>query len=153
MPDGDPELLAINISPGGIPKMPVDVAELTIAGITGDGHDHAKHVTPERAISLIDAEILDDLRAEGFDVVPGAVGENLTFRGLATRAMAPGDRILFEGGVEIELLEPRGPCFVLDAIDPTLKKAIVGRCGWMARVTRPGTLRHGAGVTVQAASL
>jgi len=138
-----PVVVAINTSPGGIPKRPVASARVLHGGLAGDGHDHAKHNTPLQAVSIIDAEDLDDLRAEGFDVAPGATGENLTVRGLGVDELEVGDRLSFAGGVVLELTKRRAPCFVLDAIDPRLKKAIVGRCGFLARVLTPGELRAG----------
>jgi len=37
----------------------------------------------------------------------------------------------------------------LDAIDPRLKNAILGRCGYLARVTMGGTLRTGEGIRIE----
>ena len=141
-------VLAVNTSPGGIPKLPVPVAQVVPAGLQGDLHDHAKHDTPERAITLMDAELLEELSGEGYDLAPGTIGENITVRHLDVQACAAGDVLQFSGGVELELVEPRRPCFVLDSIDETLKTAIVGRCGFMARVVRTGELRPGESITV-----
>jgi len=144
------EVVALNISVGGIPKQPIEVAEIAHAGIVGDGHDHEKHNTPLQAISLLDLEDLDDLKREGFDVGPGATGENITLRGADIDQCEIGDRFLFSGGVELELTKRRKPCYVLDAIDPELKNAAPGRIGFLAKVIRPGVLR--AGETVRIAS-
>ena len=125
-----PTVLSLNISAGGIPKRPIEVVEVTTAGLTGDAHDHEKHNTPLQAVSIIDIEDLDDLRREGFDVYPGATGENMTVRDLHVDECGVGDRLLFSGGLELELTKRRKPCFVLDAIRPDLKDAIRGRCGF-----------------------
>jgi MOSC domain-containing protein YiiM len=145
--DESATVLAINTSPGGIPKRPVDVGIVTINGLQGDGHNHEKHNTPMQALCIIDEEDLNDLRAEGFDVFPGATGENITARGLDVDELEVGDRLRFSGGVEIELTKVRKPCYVLDAIDPRLKEVIVGRCGFYAKVIRTGEIR--AGETIQ----
>ena len=147
-----PTVLSVNVSPGGIPKLPVVSATLGAAGLDGDAHDHEKHNTPLQAVCLLDDEDLADLRDEGYDVGPGSLGENLTVRGLQVDALRPGDRLRLSGGVELEYTKPRSPCYVLDAISPRLKQVIVGRCGGYARVVaggpvRPGEtieLRHGA---------
>ena len=144
--DTDPppaRIVSINRSPGGIPKHPVPEIDVTRAGLRGDGHNHDKHNTPLQAVSLIDLDDLDDLREEGFDVYPGATGENVTLEGLDIDAASPGDRLRFAGGVELELSRRRNPCYVLDAISPALKTAIRGRCGFYARVVTPGRLRRG----------
>jgi MOSC domain-containing protein YiiM len=136
-------VLSVNISPGGIPKRPVVTCTLSTAGLAGDDHAHPKHVTPLQAVSLLDAEDLDDLRAEGFDVAPGALGENLTVQGLQVDGLRPGDRLLLSGGVELEYTKARNPCYVLDSISPQLKKVIVGRCGGYARVISGGRIEAG----------
>ncbi len=68
MSESSPIVVAVNISPGGVPKHQIEIGEVTSAGLVGDGHDHAKHNTQMQAISLIDVEDLDDLRREGFEV-------------------------------------------------------------------------------------
>jgi MOSC domain-containing protein YiiM len=148
-------VIAVNTSPGGIPKTPLQSGRVDVDGVRGDGHNHSKHVTPMQAICLIDAEDLDDLRDECYDVHPGATGENITLRGLkppGVDALAVGDRLRFSGGVEIELTKARKPCYVLDAIDPALKTAIRGRCGYYAKVITTGEVRPGETVEVIPAS-
>ncbi len=100
MSDSRPTVVSVNITPGGIPKRPIEVGAVTTDGIHGDAHDHEKHNTPLQAISLFDIEDLDDLAGEGFDVGPGALGENLTVRDLNVDALEPGDRLRLSGGVE-----------------------------------------------------
>lgn len=136
-------VVAVCISPGGIPKLPQPACEVGPDGLLGDGHDHEKHIKPERAVSLQDAEALARLRAEGYAVEAGSTGENVVLSGFDVGSLSPGTRLRFSGGVVVELTAPREPCFVLDAIDRRLKKDIVGRCGYMARVITGGTLRPG----------
>jgi MOSC domain-containing protein YiiM len=54
----------------------------------------------------------------------------------------------FSGGVVIELTEARKPCFVLDPLGVTLKKDIVGRCGYLAKVLTEGTFTIGDTIVV-----
>lgn len=143
-----PFVTSINISAGGIPKRAVPEGRVTVDGIVGDGRAHAKHIKPTRALSLIEDEVIARIRSEGYAVEPGAMGENLTVRGIDLLVLAPGTRIRFSGGVEIELVEPRTPCFVLDAIDPDLKTAVRGRFGYMARVVTEGVLRVGESMEI-----
>jgi MOSC domain-containing protein YiiM len=149
MSDTRPTIVSVNISPGGIPKRPIDAGQVSRDGIAGDGHDHEKHNTPIQAICLIDAEDLDDLRAEGFDVGPGALGENLTVRDLDVDALGAGDRLRLSGGVELEYTKHRKPCYVLDPISPRLKEAVDGRCGGYAKVITPGEIRPGETIDVK----
>ena len=142
-----PIVIAVNISPGGIPKRSIDVAHITEDGIVGDQHEHPKHIKPTRALSLLDSEILEKLTQEGYEVSPGALGENITVRHLQIQNLAPKTRLSFSGGVVIELVEPRKPCFVLGAIHPALEKETIGRIGYMALVVTEGTMRAGETIT------
>lgn len=147
LPVARSNVLAVCISPGGIPKRPQESARALIAGLVGDGRNHAKHVRPDRAVSLWDYEILQQLVAEGFQLTPGAAGENLTVCGLNVQKLSLGT-LLRIGDVVLKLEQPRKPCYVLDTIDPRLKEVIVGRCGFMASVLRVGTLRPGMSIDV-----
>jgi len=143
-----PFVLSVNISPGGIPKRPIDSATALKNGLQGDGRNHTKHIRPDRAVSLWDYEMLRTLVAEGFSsLTPGAAGENLTVTGLNVQAMTVGT-LLRIGDTVLKLEQPRKPCYVLDAIDPRLKDVIVGRCGYLASVVREGTIRPGMQIEV-----
>jgi MOSC domain-containing protein YiiM len=147
VPTGTPsgKVVAVCVSSGGIPKRTVEVVQVTADGLAGDGRAHAKHIRPERAVSLFDMEVLAQLRREGFALYPGAIGENLTVVGLDVQRMLPGT-LLEIGSVVIRLEEPRKPCYVLDAIHPCLKDVIVGRCGYMASVVQEGRIEAGMDV-------
>ncbi len=142
--------VAACVSPGGIPKRPAEAVEVTADGLVGDGHAHQKHCRPDRAVSIQDLELIEELAREGYAVGPGAMGENITVRDLNVQRLAVGDQLRFADGPIIELTMVRKPCYVLDAIDPQLKEAVVGRCGFLARVVQPGTLRPGQTITVEA---
>ncbi|HIB50747.1 MAG TPA: MOSC domain-containing protein [Phycisphaerales bacterium] len=146
-----PTVLSINVSNGGIPKLPVDSCAISYEGLAGDGRDHQKHIQFDRAVSLIDKEILEQLTTEGYVVPAGAVGENLTVENLNLQSLEPNDRLTFSGGVVIELAERRKPCFVLDPLGVDLKKDIVGRCGYLARVITEGLLTTGETIEIQKA--
>jgi len=143
-----PTVLSINVSSGGIPKLPVETCMVTFDGLAGDGRNHEKHITPKRAVSLIDREILDQLKDDGYEVGPGLVGENLTIENLNVQSLDPNDRLTFSGGVVIELVEGRRPCYVLDPLGEQLKEDIVGRCGYLARVIVEGMISKGESITV-----
>jgi MOSC domain-containing protein YiiM len=144
-------VVAICVSAGGIPKRPLAVGQVTLDGLIGDGRHHTKHIRRDRAISLFDLELLTDLVREGYPLGPGAAGENLTVEGLHVQQLLPGTRLQI-GNVVLELQQPRKPCYVLDAIDPGLKDAIVGRCGYMASVVQEGEIRPGMAIKVLRAS-
>ena len=142
------KIISINISTGGIPKLPVPSARVTSSGLEGDGHNHEKHRDPVQAVSVQDIEKLEELKDEGYPVLPGATGENLSVKGLNVNALPLGAVLKFADGVVLELTRVRKPCYVLDSIDPRLKDDIAGRCGVYAKVLREGTFTAGESIEV-----
>src|SRR5258708_2385428 len=103
LPQMTGSILQINISPGGVPKRPITEATVTPEGILGDSWAHPDiHGGPRQALLLIAAESIEDLTALGFPLFFGALGENLTTRGLDRRQMPFGQRYPI-GHVLIEL--------------------------------------------------
>lgn len=135
-------LAQLNISPGGIPKTPVLFAHVSRDGVAGDWQRNRKHHGgPDRAVCLYSEELYAELRADGVDLVNGAVGENFTTRGLNLRHLAKGDRLRVGGECVIEITNVRTPCRTLAKWDATLPQLIEGRSGWVAKVIREGIVR------------
>jgi MOSC domain-containing protein YiiM len=154
----------VNISPGGLPKRALTEAYITPLGIEGDEHAHPNiHGGPRKAILLISAEVVDDLAERGFPVFYGALGENLTTRGIDVRNLRIGDQIR-AGGALLEITQPRGPCSALDAYGDTLKYEVYdkrvkaldpssprwGMSGFYASVLSPGPVGPGDPIAVVA---
>lgn len=147
-------IVQVSISPGGVPNGAIDAAHVTERGMAGDGWRHPQfHGTRKRAILLITAEGVDELAARGFPVFYGALGENLTTRGLDRRALRIGQRFR-AGEAVIQLTEVRTPCGALSAygnIQSAIYDASVasgdtaspiwGMSGFYASVIQPGVLR------------
>jgi len=133
-----PHLVSINISKGGIPKLPVDSVRVTFAGLEGDGHNHAKHNNPIQAVCLQDIERLEELNGQGYDLKPGQAGENLTVEKLSVNSLPIGAVLKFSSGVVLEISKVRKPCYVMDAIHPSLKEDALGRHGMYAKVLNEG---------------
>ena len=111
----DGRVLHVNISPGGVPKLPVDEARVGTLGLVGDAHDHDwVHGGPHRAVSLFAIEAIDRVRADGHPgVVPGAAGENLTTEGIELARLPVGARVAVGGEVVLEISGPANPCDVI----------------------------------------
>lgn len=125
-------------------KPPVEEIDLRAGeGIRGDVHAGRG----DRQVTVLPAEVLDALQAEGFEVATGDLGENLVIRGLSPEAYRPGAVLVMEGGAALAVTQVRTPCRELDDIAPGLLKATVRRCGYFARVIEGGPLRAGASVT------
>ena len=142
-------VVAINVSAGGIPKLPVRSVWINAGGLDGDTHHHEKHNNPLQAVCLWDVELMEDLRQEGFPLGCGTIGENLTVCNCHIQKLLPGTILQFSKGVILELTKERKPCYVLDSIDPRLKEAILGRCGYYARVLKEGILEAGEIISIR----
>lgn len=152
----------VNISPGGVPKQPILQGFVTPLGIEGDLHAHPQHHGgPRKAILIICAESIDELVAKGFPLFAGALGENLTVRGLDRRQMRFGQRYR-AGGCLLELTTMRVPCTALDVYGPSIKTEIFdkdvkagdarspkwGLSGFYASVVQTGWVRQNDIITL-----
>lgn len=123
----DGTLVQINVSRGGLPKRSVAWAEVNRLGLAGDEHAHPGiHGGPEKAVLLICAEVVDELAAEGFPVYYGALGENLTIRGIDRMELRAGMRLRV-GQVVLELTKVRTPCRQLDVYGADIQARIHDR--------------------------
>jgi MOSC domain-containing protein YiiM len=151
------QIVQLSISAGGLPKHPTPIVFAGRLGLHGDRHSHPKiHGGPRKAILLIAAEVLDELTARGYPVFPGAMGENVTTRGLDIRILRIGD-FLRAGRAVLEITQPRGPCKALDIFGTSIKAEIYdeqvrckdassprwGMSGLYAAVVKEGELRTG----------
>src|SRR5687768_6068187 len=81
----------INRSNGGVPKLHVETARVTVNGIETDRQRNRRfHGGPERALCLYSLELIAVLQREGHPIFPGSIGENLTLSGLPWESMVPG---------------------------------------------------------------
>ena len=126
------------------------------AGIAGDAWRYPFHGGARKAILLVTVEGLDELISQGFPLFPGALGENLTTRGLDRRALRLGQR-LHVGNAAIELTTMRAPCATLDVYGTGIQAAMYdarvqkgnpesllwGLSGFYASVVQPGSVRPG----------
>ncbi|HEV3332705.1 MAG TPA: MOSC domain-containing protein [Bryobacteraceae bacterium] len=147
-------IVQISTSPGGLPKRPVAGGLITPLGIEGDLHAHPSiHGGPRKAILIIASEIVEELTARGYPLFYGAMGENLTTRGICIRDLRIGDQ-LRAGGTLLEITQPRGPCTALDMYGESLKTEVYdsrvkaldpdsahwGMSGFYCRVLTPGPI-------------
>lgn len=149
-------VVQINVSPkGGVPKLPVEQAEVGPTGLVGDAVRYTRiHGGPERAVCLFSAEIIARLQAEGHPVAPGTTGENLTLAGVAWERLETGDVIAVGDEVRLQLTTRVEPCRTIRAsftggafkrIQPAAHPA---ETRWYTRVLTGGTVRLGDGARV-----
>ena len=142
-------LVQVNVSGGGMPKVPVLSAEVTADGVAGDRQRNRKyHGGPYRAVCIFSEELYEWLRNWGVDLVNGSVGENFTTRGLDLQKLSVGDRLRVGDGCVIEITGVRVPCSQLKKWDADLPELIVGHSGWVAKVVEAGVVKAGDSVEV-----
>jgi MOSC domain-containing protein YiiM len=155
-------IVQINVSRGGVPKRPIAEALVTTLGLAGDEHAHPEiHGGPLQALLIVTAEGIDELIAQGFPLFAGALGENITTRGLDRRALRMGQRYRTPY-VIFELTKPRAPCEQLHIYGSGIQKAVYdplvragdpssprwGLSGFYASVIEPGPMRPGEPVVL-----
>jgi MOSC domain-containing protein YiiM len=158
-------VVQVSVSQGGIPKLATPSAELTEIGIDGDAWRYPFHGGRRKAVLLITIEGIDELISQGFPLFPGALGENVTTRGLDRRELRIGQRYQI-GDAMIELTQVRTPCATLDVYSSGIQAAMYdarvqagdpgsrrwGLSGFYASVVQPGTVRAGDPIAIPRSS-
>lgn len=152
-------VVQINISAGGVPKLPTAAVRVTREGLVGDGHRDAEHHGgPERAVCLYALEAIDALQREGHPIRPGSLGENLTVQGLDWRSLTPGTTLRIGQEVILQVTRYTSPCANIRLAFAGGDYARVSQKhhpGWSrvyASVLREGTVRQDDAVLVLSAA-
>jgi MOSC domain-containing protein YiiM len=132
-------------------------------GVEGDAHagTTVKHrsrvrVDPSqpnlRQVHLIHAELFDEVAGQGFTLRPGDLGENITTAGIDLLGLPRGAILTIGESVRLEVTGLRNPCAQIDAFQPGLLKAVLGKgpggtvirkAGVMSIVLAGGTVTAG----------
>ena len=111
-----------------------------------------------RQVHLIHSELFDELAPLGIVVTPGAMGENITTRGLALLDLSPGTRLRLGPTATVEITGLRNPCNQLDGVDERLLEqvalksedgSIIRKAGIMGIVLEGGVVRPGDAITAE----
>lgn len=132
-------------------------------GVEGDTHagktdQHRSHVArnPDapnlRQVHLIHAELHDELKAAGFTIAPGVMGENVTTRGVDLLNLPQGTRLHLGESAVIEVTGLRNPCKQLNGVQEGLMNAtlekkddgtLIRKSGVMSIVLEGGDIKPG----------
>jgi MOSC domain-containing protein YiiM len=152
-------LHSINVSDGGVPKLPRDWARVHTSGVEGDRQEDRRfHGGPDRAVCLYSLELIEALQGEGHPIVPGSIGENLTLHGLDWTEVRPDARVEI-GEVVLEVTRATSPCHKIAAaftegdFTRVSRKAHPGWSRFYARVLREGLVSVGDRVVLTAPRL
>jgi len=106
----DAFLHSINVSEGGVPKLPRSSCLVRSTGLDGDRQrDLRHHGGPSRAVSLYSLQLIQTLQAEGHPISVGSIGENVTLSGVPWTQLRPG--VVVElGAVWLVLTAHAHPC-------------------------------------------
>lgn len=163
-------VVAVNRSGSHTFTKPNEVFVRLVAGqgIEGDAHrgeivKHRSHIRKNpnqpnlRQVHLIHEELHDELRAAGFAVSAGKVGENITTRDIDLLGLPTGARLQIGEQAVIEVTGLRKPCRQLDGYQQGLMAAVIGqdaagnptyKCGIMAIVIADGEVRPGDAIRI-----
>ena len=149
------KVIQVSTSPGGVPNYPVLEGHLDTEGFAGDGWNNRKrHGGANQAVLLLASEVIEELRALGYPVFPGALGENITTESVDFAHLRAGQRFRL-GEAIIELTKIRTPCSTLDTYGPGIQRCIYdlrvkqadptspvwAKSGFYARVLRAGVVK------------
>lgn len=129
-------------------------------GIDGDAHcgatvKHRSRVKTDplqpnlRQVHLVQAELLSELRAKGFLVEAGTIGENILTRGIDLLSLPKNTHLELGDEVILRITGLRNPCAQLDAYQEGLTQAVLDRdtdgnlvlkAGVMGVVVKGGTV-------------
>ena len=146
---------SINISTqGGVPKLPIDKAEIKFEGVEGDFNRFRTekiNSISTRAVTLFSLEQIENLKREGHAIDVGTTGENITIEGVDWPTLEVGTRMMI-GEAMIELSEPTAPCskigksFIDGAFSRIDHELELGWSRWSASVIEEGQVEIGSQV-------
>ncbi len=166
-----PHVIAVSTSPSHAFSKGVTPQFQLLAGlgVEGDAHcgvtvKHRSRVAQDptqpnlRQVHLIQAELFDELAAQGFNVAPGQVGENIATRHLNLLALPVGTELHLGATAIVKLTGLRNPCDQLNNFQAGLTAAVLGRtpdgklvrkAGVMGIVVAGGMVQAGSAITVR----
>jgi len=138
-------------------------------GVEGDAHcgetvKHRSRVAQDptqpnlRQVHLIHSELHEELRAGGFEVAAGQMGENITTQGITLLDLPAGTLLHLGETAVVEVTGLRNPCPQLDQFQPGLLAVVLDRdpegnlvrkAGIMGVVKAGGDVSPGDGIRVE----
>ena len=151
-------------------KTPAEqITLITGHGVEGDAHAGTtvkhrsrarwnKSLPNLRQVHLMHAELFDELAAQGYDVQPGQLGENITTRGVDLLNLPTGTLLRFGATATVKITGLRNPCVQIDRFrEGLLKKVLdkdedgrpIRKAGIMSVVLHGGPVQPGDPITIE----
>jgi MOSC domain-containing protein YiiM len=137
-------------------------------GVEGDCHSgvtvkHRSRVAVDptqpnlRQVHLMQAELFDELRAQGFEISPSDLGENITTRGIDLLALPEGSVLKIGEGVKVQITGLRNPCSQIENFRTGLLQhcliktddQLIRKTGVMAIVLASGEVQPGDTIVIE----
>lgn len=132
-------------------------------GVEGDAHSgvtvqHRSRVARDptqpnlRQVHLMHGELFDELRAQGFEIASGDLGENITTRGVDLLALPTGTQLCIGPSAVVVITGLRNPCVQINrfrsglmaaVLDRTADGKLIRKAGVMAVVAKGGPVEAG----------
>jgi MOSC domain-containing protein YiiM len=168
-----PPAFVVAVSSGGEHRFtkPVrpSIRLLAGLGVEGDAHlgatvKHRSRVRKDptqpnlRQVHLVHEELFDELRASGYELAPGLIGENITTHGVDLLGLPVGTRLCVGRDAVIGVTGLRNPCRQLNEFRPGLMQAtldydeagnLIRKAGIMGVVLADGEIRAGDAIRIE----
>lgn len=164
-------IASVSFSPNHTFSKPPQARLTLLAGLGVDGDAHAGVTVKHRSrverdpsqpnlrqVHLLQSELFDELRADGFVIAPGDLGENITTAGLDLLRLPARTRLHLGQTAVVEVTGLRNPCKQIEAFRRGLLGAVVDRgangdvvrkTGVMSIVIAGGDVRPGDVIRVE----
>lgn len=166
-----PKIIAVSLAPTHtFSKSNVEsITLLAGLGVEGDAHcgKTVKHRSrleirpiPDnlRQVHLIHSELFEELKTKGFDISPGAIGENITTKGIDLLGLPRHTKLFLGKNAIVEITGLRNPCSQLNDYQPGLLSAVldkdaagnlIRKAGIMGIVLEGGNVNPGDDIRIE----
>ena len=148
------KVVGLHVSQGGVPKTPVKQLMIETHGCLGDRQNDVKHHGGlDKAVCILQSEIIQKLNLAGHPIYPGSTGENILISGINLGIINPGSVVEFPH-LQVEITQAAPPC-------RTIKESFIDgdftnishhkypyQTRWYAKVIKQGIVRLGDSVKV-----
>jgi MOSC domain-containing protein YiiM len=171
MPETVGRVVSVSLSASHSFSKPVAPTIRLVAGLGVEGDAHCGALVKHRyrvkqdptqpnlcQVHLLQAELQAELRAKGFSIAPGEMGENITTAGIDLLGLPTGARLSLGESAVVEVTGLRNPCVQMNRFRPGLMPAVIERkaagkavkkAGIMGIVIAGGEVRAGDAIRVE----